>query len=97
MWKHRLTTVFGTLAALGLMLGKMGIAIGHIGNTDFVTFVTALALGGVGVTAADATLVNAQAKAVDNLIVNNNTQNPVPLTREGIPAVECPIFPVKEK
>jgi hypothetical protein len=55
--KHRVTTILGGVIAVAQVLHSYGISIGHFGQADILQLISALALGALGVYAADANKV----------------------------------------
>lgn len=53
--KHWYTTLFGALAAVAPVAHSLGVgAVGHVGSTDWLTLISGLGVGGLGLVAADA-------------------------------------------
>jgi hypothetical protein len=95
--RHAFTTIFGSLAGAAILLHQLGISIGHIGNTDFVTLVGAGATVALGIAAGDAAQMNKNTTAVANLIENQNGGTLRKLNPDGTPAPRDPVAVIQEK
>lgn len=58
MKKNWLTSLFGILAGVPILLHQTGVTIGHLGNGDWLTLISALGTAGLGLSAADASKKN---------------------------------------
>lgn len=53
MQKNWLTSLFGMLAGIPLLLHQTGVTVGHLGSGDWLTLISAIGTAGLGLSAAD--------------------------------------------
>lgn len=53
--KNWLTSLFGLLAGVPLLLHQSGVTIGHLGSGDWLTLISAIGAAGLGLAAKDST------------------------------------------
>jgi hypothetical protein len=53
MGKNWLTSIFGLLAGIPLLLHQSGVTVGHLGSGDWLTLISAIGAAGLGLSAKD--------------------------------------------
>lgn len=61
MKKSWLTSLFGLLAGVPVLLHQTGVSVGHLGSGDWLSAISAIGMTLLGLTAKDADVSNAPA------------------------------------
>ena len=59
MGKNWITSLFGALAGIPLVLQQAGVHVGHLGNGDWLSLISALGVAGLGLSAKDSNTTGA--------------------------------------